>query len=42
MSKKFHERFDIECSLEEAKQKFINRACNDVFDFLRAEDGTKL
>ena len=39
MSKKFHERFDIECSLEEAIQKFINRAFNDIFDYLRINEG---
>ena len=28
----FHERFGIEVDIEEARQKFINRVCNDIFD----------
>jgi len=35
MAEKFHERFDIEVGLEEAKRRFVNRAFNSIFeDFL--------
>jgi hypothetical protein len=29
---KFHERFDIRVNLEEAQQRFVNRAYNQIFD----------
>ena len=28
----FHERFEIEIGIEEARKKFINRVCNNIFD----------
>jgi len=35
MGEKFHERFGIEIGIEEAKERFVNRALNSIFeDFL--------
>jgi hypothetical protein len=31
MAEKFHERFDIEVSLDEGKRRFVNRVDNDIF-----------
>lgn len=31
----FHERFDIDVGTDVAKRYFINRAINDIFDFVR-------
>ena len=32
MAEKFHERFDIEVGLDEAKRRFVNRAHNRIFN----------
>jgi hypothetical protein len=33
----FHERFEIDVGTEEAKRRFVNRANNEVFDYLLSE-----
>jgi hypothetical protein len=40
MAAKFHERFDIEISLEEAKRRFVNRVHTLVFSGFWGKLGT--
>ena len=37
MADKFHERFDIEVGIDEAKRRFVNRANNLIFSALMTE-----
>ena len=38
----FHERFDIEVDMEEARKRFIERARNEIFGFLpRSSDSLR-
>jgi hypothetical protein len=41
MSEKFHERFNIEISAEEARKRFVNRAYNQIFEWSSDPDSRR-